>query len=46
MSRICGDLATRPPASTAPVSTDDDLALLKEAGFTRYGTILKYLAFE
>jgi hypothetical protein len=29
-----------------PVSTDDNLALLREAGFTSYGTILKYLAFE
>ncbi|MET8863792.1 methyltransferase domain-containing protein [Nonomuraea sp. NPDC004580] len=29
-----------------PVSTDDNLALLREAGFASYGTILKYLAFE
>ncbi|MEV5892350.1 hypothetical protein [Nonomuraea fuscirosea] len=29
-----------------PVSTDDNLAVFEEAGFTSYGTILKYLAFE
>ena len=29
-----------------PVSTDDNVAILREAGFTSYGTIMKYLAFE
>lgn len=29
-----------------PVSTADNLALMREAGFTNCGTILKYLAFE